>query len=149
MKSKPVLPPTCVLLSLVVMLLLHFLLPLLQIIPLPWGLVGLIPLAAGIALNLLADRAFHQVDTTVKPFQESTALITTGVYRLSRHPMYLGFALILAGAAALLGSLTPWIMIPVFIILMEMAYIRVEESMLAQKFGPGWLAYKSKVRRWI
>lgn len=50
-----------------------------------------------------------QAGTTVKPFQESTALITDGVFRLSRNPMYLGFVLVLTGIATLLGSLTPWL----------------------------------------
>jgi protein-S-isoprenylcysteine O-methyltransferase Ste14 len=91
MKTKPILPPTYMLIALLGMLVLHFTLPLAQIIPLPWDLLGLIPLVAGIALNLLANRAFHRADTTVKPFQESKVLITDGVFRISRHPMYLGF----------------------------------------------------------
>ena len=49
----------------------------------------------GLTPNLLADRAFKKRDPTVKPFEESTALLTTGVFRVSRNPMYLGFGLIL------------------------------------------------------
>jgi protein-S-isoprenylcysteine O-methyltransferase Ste14 len=149
MKTKQILPPTYVLIALICMIVLHFLLSVARIIPLPWGLFGLIPLATGIVLNLLADRAFHQADTTVKPFQESTALITDGVFRISRHPMYLGFMLILVGVAILLGSLAPWVIIPIFAVLMEVIFIRVEEHMLAEKFGSAWLTYKEKVRRWI
>jgi protein-S-isoprenylcysteine O-methyltransferase Ste14 len=149
MKTKAILPPTYVLIALIIMLILHFALPVVWIIPLPWDLLGLIPLVAGIALNILADRAFHQAGTTVKPFQESTALITDGVFRVSRHPMYLGFVLILVGVAILLGSLTPWVIIPIFAALMEVVFIRIEERMLAEKFGPTWTAYKEKVRRWI
>jgi steroid 5-alpha reductase family enzyme len=102
------------------------------------------PVIAGVALNLVADGAFHRAGTTVKPFQESSALLTDGVYRYSRHPMYLGFVLILIGVAILLGSLTPWVVIPVFAVLMEVVFIRVEERMLAEKFGPAWLAYKKR-----
>ena len=97
----------------------------------------------------MADSAFHKAGTTVKPFQESTALITDGVFRISRHPMYLGFVMIMVGVALLLGSLTPWLIIPVFAVLMEVIFIRAEEHMLAEKFGSAWLAYKEKVRRWI
>ena len=65
------------------------------------------PFTAGIVLNIVADRAFKQRKTTVKPFQESASLVTSGVYRLSRHPMYLGFVLILLSMAIFAGSLTP------------------------------------------
>jgi protein-S-isoprenylcysteine O-methyltransferase Ste14 len=149
MKPKQILPPTYVLLALIVMLILHFVFPGIKLIPLPWNLLGLIPLIAGIALNLVADSAFRRAGTTVKPFQESSVLLTDGVYRYSRHPMYLGFVLILIGGAILLGSLTPWIIIPIFVVLMEVVFIQIEEQMLEEKFGPAWLDYKRKVRQWI
>jgi protein-S-isoprenylcysteine O-methyltransferase Ste14 len=128
---------------------LHFSFPGRIILPAMWKLLGLIPLAGGIAVNLIADRAFHKTGTTVKPFQESAALITGGVFRMSRHPMYLGFLLILIGVAMLLGSLTPWFMIPLFAILIDRLFIIVEEQMLLAKFGQTWLDYKARVRRWI
>ena len=103
MKTKQILPPTYVLIALVVMLVLHFIFPGIKLIALPWNLLGLIPLVIGVALNLIADSAFRKAGTTVKPFQESTTLLTDGVYRISRHPMYLGFVLILIGVAILLG----------------------------------------------
>lgn len=115
----------------------------------PWNLVGLIPLAAGVALNLLADAAFKKAHTTVKPFQKSSALITKGVFSISRHPMYLGLVLILLGLAVLMGSLSPLIVIIVFAVLMEQVFIRTEEKMLGNQFGPTWNAYKNKVRKWI
>jgi protein-S-isoprenylcysteine O-methyltransferase Ste14 len=149
MKSRQFLPPTYVLIALVVMLVLHLIFPAIKLISLPLSLLGLFPLIIGVALNLVADSAFRRAGTTVKPFQETATLLTDGVYSLSRHPMYLGFTLILIGAAILLGSLTPWVIIPVFVFLMEVVFIRAEERMLGEKFGPAWLAYKKKVRRWI
>ncbi len=149
MKTKRILPPTYLLVALLVMLAIHYLFPWRTIMHLPWNLFGLIPLTAGILLNLNADHLFHRAGTTVKPFQESTALITDGVYKISRHPMYLGFVCILAGVAILLGSLTLWIILPIFVIVMEMVFIRVEENMLAEKFGAAWRDYMKKVRRWI
>jgi protein-S-isoprenylcysteine O-methyltransferase Ste14 len=149
MKGKKVLPPTYLWVAIAIMLALHFLFPVTQIIPWPWSLLGIIPLACGIALNLIADTAFRKAETTVKPFQESTALVTGGVFRISRHPMYLGFVLSLIGIAVLLGSLTPFFAIPVFAVSMDRAFIRVEERMLEGKFGQAWLEYKAKVRRWL
>lgn len=63
--------------------------------------------------------------------------------------MYLGFVLILLGLAILLGSLTPFIVVPLFAVLMDRAFIVVEEGMLAEKFGPVWLDYKQRTRRWV
>jgi protein-S-isoprenylcysteine O-methyltransferase Ste14 len=149
MKNKPILPPTYLLIAIVIMVALHFIFPAAIIIRMPWNLLGVIPLAAGVILNLVADRDFKKHQTTVKPFEEATVLITTGVYRLSRNPMYLGFELILIGVALLLGSLTPLAVVILFPILMEALFIRVEEQMLTQQFGPSWLAYQKEVRRWI
>jgi len=149
MNSKRTLPPTYVLISIVAMVVLHFLFPLMKIVPLPWNVIGIIPLALGIAINIVADNALHQADTTVKPFEESTALVTNGAYRISRHPMYLGFVLILIGVAILLGSLSPCVVIPIYAILMDQIFIKVEERMLEARFGQAWLAYKRQTRRWI
>jgi protein-S-isoprenylcysteine O-methyltransferase Ste14 len=149
MNSKRVLPPTYLLVSIVVMVVLHFLLPVTTIIPLPWNVIGIIPLTLGIAINIFADNALHKANTTVKPFEESAALVTSGVYQLSRHPMYLGFTLILIGVAILVGSLMPYIVIPIFVVLMDRVFIQVEEKMLEARFGEAWLTYKRRTRPWI
>jgi len=149
MKRKRVLPPTYLLISIITMVLLHFLAPILELIAYPLSWFGMVPLAAGIALNLMADSAFKKEQTTVKPFEISTTLITTGVFQISRHPMYLGMALILFGLAIVMGSLTPLIFIAIFVILMELVFVRAEEIMLKQQFGPVWDAYKNNVRKWF
>jgi protein-S-isoprenylcysteine O-methyltransferase Ste14 len=149
MKDKKVLPPTYLLVAIVVMLALHFLLPVYKFVPVPWNILGVIPVACGVALNLVADRAFHQAQTTVKPFEQSTALITTGAFRITRNPMYLGYVLILVGVALIVRSLTPYAVIPVFAVLTDRVFIRVEEQMLGKQFGQAWLEYVQKVRRWV
>lgn len=149
MAGKKILPLTYLLIAIVVMAVFHFALPIIQVILGLWRLIGLLPLAGGIGLNLMADRALHQANSTVKPFEASTTLITTGVFQISRHPMYLGFVLILIGLAVLLGSLTPYFVIPIFAILMDRVFIQIEERMLKEQFGQTWLAYKARIRRWI
>ena len=149
MKDKKVLPPTYLLVAIVLVLVLHLLLPVYKFVPVPWNILGIVPLACGIALNLVADRAFHQAQTTVKPFEESAALITSGVFRITRNPMYLGYVLILVGVALIVRSLTPYAVIPVFAILMDTVFIRVEEQMLEKGFGQAWLEYANRVRRWV
>ena len=149
MERKKTLPPTYLLSFIVTILILHFLFPIARVINYPWLLLGCIPLFLGIVLNIIADRAFKIVNTTVKPFEESAVFITDGVYGFSRHPMYLGMVLIILGIAILTGSLSPLLAIPVFIYLFEIKFIRVEEKMLEEKFGNTWMEYRAKVRKWI
>ncbi|MFZ2095172.1 MAG: isoprenylcysteine carboxylmethyltransferase family protein [Anaerolineales bacterium] len=149
MMNRKVMPTTYLLIALLVMLILRFSQPLDQIIPTPWNFLGIVPLLLGIVINLFADKALHEANTTVKPFQESNALVTGGVYGFSRHPMYLGFVMVLIGVAILLGALAPWAIVAIFILLLEIVYIQVEERMLSEKFGSSWMDYKRKVRRWM
>lgn len=92
MNLRRIMPTTWLLLAMVLMAVLHFTVPATILLTVPWTLSGLLPLAVGFFINMLADRAFHQAQTTVKPFQESNALLTDGVFRFTRNPMYLGFA---------------------------------------------------------
>ena len=149
MKTKSVLPPIYLLFSIVAMVLLHFLIPVLKIAPYPWNLTGILLLVIGVSLNLIADATFKREKTTVKPFEKSTALVVTGVFQISRHPMYLGMVLILLGVAILMGTLTPLIVIVIFGILIELVFVRTEERMLEEQFGAAWVAYKKKVRKWV
>jgi len=142
-------PTVYLLVAMVLCIFLHFLIPIVYIMPVPWNLLGFIPLILGIWINISADRAFKLAETTVKPFEESSILIQDGVFRWSRNPMYLGFVGILLGMSMLLRSLSPYIVIVVFIILIDLVFIRVEEEILEVKFVEEWKAYRSKVRRWI
>ena len=149
MRSSKILPPTYLLIAMMAMLALHFLFPIAWIVPPLWNLLGLVFLVAGVIINLIADKAFHQAGTTVKPFEESSNLITDGIFQISRNPMYLGFVLILTGIAILLRSLTPILVIFAFVVLINKLFIKAEEGMLAEKFGATWNQYKSNTRRWF
>jgi protein-S-isoprenylcysteine O-methyltransferase Ste14 len=149
MNNTPALPPAYLFASLSAMVLLHFLVPAYQLTAYPWNAIGLVPLITGAGLNLAADAALKKQATTVKPYETSSVLITTGVYRLSRNPMYLGMSLILLGVALLMGSLTPYTIVPGFIIIIDKAFIRPEEAMLNRLFGEAWTAYAEHVRRWL
>lgn len=142
-------PPTWMLIAIIAMLILNFLLPVARIVPALWNLSGLVFLASGITLNLIADRAFQRAGTTVKPYQESSNLVTGGVFQISRNPMYLGMVLVLIGIAVLLRTLSPLLIVIPFAVLINQIYIRVEERMLAEKFGARWQVYKAKTRRWL
>jgi protein-S-isoprenylcysteine O-methyltransferase Ste14 len=148
-EKKRLLPPTYLLLAIVTMAALHVVAPWRHLVAFPWTLLGLVPIGVGVALNLIADGQLKKHGTTVKPFEESSSLVTTGAYRICRHPMYLGFALILGGLATVLGSVTPFVVVPEFIALVETTFIGAEEKMLEATFGDAWRAYKAKVGRWI
>jgi protein-S-isoprenylcysteine O-methyltransferase Ste14 len=143
------LPPAYFYLAINLMLVLRWLLPLRLLVTAPWNLLGLLPFTLGAALALAGSRAFRRAGTTIKPFQASSALVTTGVFRLSRNPMYLGMALSLLGLAFLLGALSPFLVIPVFVWLIQRRFIAVEERMLAQAFGPAYAAFQRQTRRWL
>jgi protein-S-isoprenylcysteine O-methyltransferase Ste14 len=143
------LPPTVLLVCLLLQVALHLAWPGPRLLSFPLILAGLAPLLAGLLLNLAADSALKKAVTTVKPFQESTALVTGGPFARSRHPMYLGMVLALVGVAMLLGSGTPFLLVPLFGWVAHRAYIRVEERMLAERFGTAWQTYKATVRPWI
>ena len=142
-------PPTYFFVSITIMILLNLLLPWVRIIPVPWNLTGISLLILGILINMIADNAFRLAGTIVKPFEESSLLVTRGLYCFTRNPMYLGFVLILFGWALLMGSLTPFFIIPLFIILIDRKFIIFEERMLAAKFGAAWEEYSTQTKQWV
>jgi protein-S-isoprenylcysteine O-methyltransferase Ste14 len=148
MKWK-LLPPTYFLFSITGMVILDLFIPWVRFIPDRWNFVGIFLLTGGILINIAADNVFRLSETTIKPFEESNSLVTKGLYRFSRNPMYLGFALILTGAALLMGSLTLFFIIPLFIILIEKRFVMREEQMLSIKFGAAWQEYTARTRRWV
>lgn len=145
---KPVLPPAYFGLAILLMFLLHYLAPLARIISSSLGLgIGLI--ALGLFVALAGRLQFKWHDTTVKPFQESSALVTVGVYRITRNPMYLGMVLFLTGIATAMGTLTPFLVIPLFAALINTRFILREERHLTEQFGQEYEDYRKRVRRWI
>jgi len=103
----------------------------------------------GFAIMLNPVRAFKRANTGAIPFSKSTALVTTGMYRFTRNPMYLGMALILAATAVKLGSLGGWIPIPLFIAVIHHQFVRNEEIFLTAIYGDDYRNYCNQVRRWI
>jgi protein-S-isoprenylcysteine O-methyltransferase Ste14 len=131
------------------MAILHFGWPIADLIQGPWRLLGILPLMLGILLNISADKSFTKYQTTVKPFEPSRILITTGMFRWSRNPMYLGMTLLLFGIGTGLGSLTPFGVVILFAVLMDRVFVRPEESKMEREFGNSFQQYKKVVRRWI
>lgn len=124
-------------------------LPLLKLLHYPLSLVGVVPITFGVVLNLCADSLFKKNKTTVKPHLKPSTLITSGVFRVSRNPLYLGMLLILLGASICVGSLTAFISPILFFLISELDFIPWEESVMEDAFGEPYLEYKKRVGRWI
>jgi len=148
-QKRRLIPPVYFFLALVVMAALHWALPIARIIPPPVSYLGALLIVAGVWLLGHAFRGFTRAGTPVVPFERSTALVTSGSYRLTRNPMYVGMVVILSGLAILLGTVGPWLPIPCFVWIIRSNFILGEERFLEELFGQQYLAYKSRVRRWL
>jgi protein-S-isoprenylcysteine O-methyltransferase Ste14 len=106
---------------------------------------------AGALLAFLGVVSFKRARTTVNPMSpgSSSALVTSGVYRLTRNPMYLGFLLILSGWAVWLSNALAFAPLPGFVLYLDCFQIRPEERALASRFGREFSGYTARVRRWI
>jgi protein-S-isoprenylcysteine O-methyltransferase Ste14 len=111
--------------------------------------VGGFILVGGVILTSWGNGLFRFHKTPVKPFQESRVLVTDGVFRVSRNPMYLGMVLFLIGLGFVLGSLSPFFVVPAFVAVIDVRFIRVEEARLTEQFNEAYVEYRKKVRRWL
>jgi protein-S-isoprenylcysteine O-methyltransferase Ste14 len=144
-------PPIIMLLAAILMWLLHRWMPIAQLIVSPWNRLGWFFAATGIGIAMGAFKRFKQARTTVNPREPHTAssLVTGGVFQISRNPMYLGLLLILIGWALHLGTASPWIVPPVFVIAVTLLQIIPEEQALEKLFGEPYAGYRRRVARWI
>ena len=104
---------------------------------------------AGLALLVVCGGLFSRAGTGVVPFRDVKVLVTHGAYARTRNPMYLAMALILLGVAITVGALTALLVPPLFMLIVDLRYIRQEEAMLAELFGKDYLDYCRRVRRWL
>ena len=136
MTNKPkILPPVYLIISVAVMLALHWNLPLRTLIQEPYNRIGIALLAMGLTITFASAGLFKTRGTPVKPFEPSTVLVTDGFYKISRNPMYLGMLIALIGMAVRLGSLSAFIPVPLFVIWIRRQYIEREEVFLEEIFG--------------
>ena len=107
--------------------------------------------ALGIFFCLAGIVSFRSAKTTVNPLkpEAATALVSSGIYAISRNPMYVGFALFLLAWVMYLSS--PWLSIGVvgFVLYMNQFQIEPEERALEAIFGSEFIHYQAKVRRWL
>lgn len=106
---------------------------------------------AGVAFDLLGLLAFRAFRTTINPLkpERASAMVTSGVYRVSRNPMYVGMVLLLLAWAVNLSALLPFAGPPIFVLYITRFQIQSEERVLKGIFGKEYSAYAARVRRWL
>ncbi|MBL1321213.1 MAG: isoprenylcysteine carboxylmethyltransferase family protein [Methylophaga sp.] len=144
-------PPIYLLLATGIMWLLDHYLPIKELITAPWNNIGLVFVILGLSSDGMSLVQFFRAHTTMNPIhpENTDKLVTTGMYRFTRNPMYVGLVLLLLGWAIFLGSLLPFIMLPIFMVVMTKQQIIPEEHILEHKFGQQYRDYKLAVKRWL
>lgn len=145
-----ILPPAVALLWLAVALVIH-----LATKPRPLAALSLrlglaaAALAMGIALVAWPLRLFDRAGTTHKPGERPRALVSSGPYRWTRNPMYLGIALLMLGIGLPFGT-WPFLVAPAgFLLTVDRAFVPGEERALETALGDEYRSYRSRVRRWL
>jgi len=147
--SKKVLPPHWVLTCALLEVGLHVLFPVSHWVAPGWRGLGAVVAAPGLFLAGWAFALFRRAKTGLVPFSEASTLVAKGPYRFTRNPMYVGMASLVLGLAVALGSLSALVGPVLFVVLIDRLFVQHEERQLEAAFGPAYLAYRSKVRRWL
>ncbi len=146
MKSLSI-PPVYLLLSCIIIIGSHWVFPVLNIIPFPYNLLGLLILMAGLYFLGTAYKLFSIHRTPIN-YDKSTAIITEGIFKHTRNPMYVGMVLILSGLSLCFGNAIALIVPFLFYLIINRIFIPFEERKMEETFGEEYLEYKSKVKRW-
>jgi protein-S-isoprenylcysteine O-methyltransferase Ste14 len=148
-QKRRIIPPAYFLVSLVAMLGLHRWFPIARLLGPPVSYGGAVLVVLGLGVAATAATAFKRAGTPVIPFERSTTLVTTGLYRFTRNPMYLGLVTVLVGVAILFGTLGALLPIPLFVWVITTRFIEGEERFLEEIFGEAYAGYRRHVRRWL
>ena len=149
MVKRIIYPPVWLLIGLIAIFTLNESWPVLRFTSLAGQLAGGLIILVGLLLLVMANGLFVRAGTNVIPFREVSSLVTRGIYRYTRNPMYLGMALVLLGCAVTVGAASALVVPVLFMVIIELRFIRPEEHMLQGLFPQEYPAYCTRVRRWI
>jgi protein-S-isoprenylcysteine O-methyltransferase Ste14 len=142
-------PPAWMAVSVLLMGALHYYFPVWQMLHDQQRFLGFLPIVISLVLTGAAAKTLARGGTTISPSGQPTALIDTGIFGVTRNPMYLGMALLLAGIALFFGSLMPFFAVLFFVVIVQQRFIRREEQRLQEAFGETFIDYCQRVNRWI
>jgi len=146
---QKLLPPFLFLICCVAMITCSLLFPQWTYLPKPWNYLGVPLLLLGLGMVRNIQGKFKKEATEINTFKSPKKLVSTGLFRYSRNPIYLGFTLALGGLAIVLGNYAALDGLIAFFIAAHLWYIPYEEEAMEKEFGEAYLDYKSKVRRWL
>ncbi len=112
-------------------------------------IIGSVIILIGLFFNFPALRQFFKTKNTLVTIKPANSLQTTGIFTVSRNPMYIGFMLFYMGLSFIIGNWWNFILLPFLFTLIQEYVIKREERYLDRRFGQQYLDYKSKVRRWL
>ena len=117
----------------------------------PATVVALVLAVVGVSFDLLGLLAFFQVRTSINPLRpdKASVLVTRGIYRVTRNPMYVGLLFLLTAWAVFLASPWAWAGPGLFVVTMNRLQIAPEERVMRAKFGKDFEDYAARVRRWL
>ena len=146
---KKIIPPVLFVICIVIMVGLWWVFPIVQLVTFPVSLVGILPFIVGLGVAKRGSDVFEKTGTNIETFEEPDLLVTDGLYRISRNPMYFGFLTALLGVAVMLGNFSSILVVIGFFIVTNRWYIKFEEEVMAKTFGDRYAEYKAKTRRWL
>ena len=113
--------------------------------------IGIIIMLLGGVIDFSSLIGFIISKTSINPMkpENTQTIVSSGMYKFSRNPMYLGLLLLLTGWSLYLGTLAAVLLLPLFVLTLTIMQIEPEEKILEEKFGQQYLDYKNKVRRWL
>ncbi len=147
--SPMVHPPVVALMFIVLAYFLGRFVPLPLAVPAILQYIGLALTFAGFLLGIGAFAEFRKARTTVDPHGSAKQLVTSGIYRFTRNPIYLGFLLMVIGLPLNSGLYWGIVLAPFYVFMMNRLIIQHEEAYLERKFGKTYTGYISRVRRWL
>lgn len=112
-------------------------------------IIGMVTIVAGLCFNIPALRQFARTKNTLVTVKPAASLQTSGIYAISRNPMYLSLLLLYTGLALWFGNWWTLLLLPVLAIVITYFIIKPEERYLERAFGKTYFDYKQKVRRWL
>ncbi len=111
--------------------------------------IALVLIVGGLVLDGAAAGYFHRLGTPPEPWKPTTALAVGGLYRFTRNPIYLGFAITFAGLAVAMDRVLILLLLIPCLFVIDRFVIQREERYLSAKFGADYAAYRARVRRWL
>ena len=142
-------PPRMVMLLIALATVVHVALPAPRVVLFSSPVLAIGAAVAGFAIMMWAWWLFQKAETAICPTEQSSALVTAGIFRVTRHPMYLGMIMMMAGAALWFGTLPYYLASVVFFLVINQIFCPFEEKKMDETFGEEYFSYRTKVRRWV